>query len=114
LAALVELGQWPSARGEIETMLARTPEDPQLRFLHAVALSKTGEAPSADDEREEARRLGLGYEREVALCEHLGLPPPPRPAVRPAPTVPPGPAAELTPVRPAARRVKRNGTRKRK
>jgi len=114
LAALVELGQWPSARGEIETMLSRTPEDPQLRFLHAVALSKTGEAGASGEEREEARRLGLAYDREVTLCEHLGLPPPPRPAV-PAPgAAPAGPAGEPVTGRSPPRRGKRNGTRKRK
>jgi tetratricopeptide (TPR) repeat protein len=118
LAALVDLGEWPSARGEIESMLTRTPEDPQLRFLHSVALTKTGAAPQGEAEREEARRLGLPYEREVALCEHLGLaPPPPRATVvaRAAPPVT-APTSEEAPeaARPSARRGKRNGTRKRK
>ncbi len=80
VAALVDLGDWPSARIEIEAMLARTPEEPQLRFLHGVALERTGSAALGAADREEARRLGLPYEREVALCEQLGLAPPPRPA----------------------------------
>jgi Tetratricopeptide repeat len=87
LAALIDLGDWRGARTEIEAMLAPSPEDPQLRFLHAVALSHTGEKALASEEREEARRLGLTYEREASLCQHLGLPPPPRPA--PAPAAPP-------------------------
>lgn len=89
VAALVDLGDWRSARVELEAMLARTPEDPQLRFLHAVALSKTGEPKLGEEEREEARRLGLPYEREVSLCEHLGLPKPPAPS--PGSSVPPPP-----------------------
>ncbi len=79
VAALVDLGDWPSARVELEAMLARTPEDPQLRFLHAVSLTKTGEPKLGEEEREEARRLGLAFEREAALCEHLGLEAPPPP-----------------------------------
>jgi len=93
LAALVDLGDWSGARSEIEALLAKTPEEPQLRFLHSVALSRTGERAKADDEREEARRLGLSYEREAALCKHLGLPvpEPPRAPESPAePAVPPG------------------------
>jgi Tetratricopeptide repeat len=80
VAALVDLGDWRSARVEIEAMLARTPEDPQLRFLHGVALERTGSAALGAADRDEARRLGLPYEREAALCQHLGLPVPPRPA----------------------------------
>ncbi len=76
LAALVELGDWRGARIEVEAMLARSPEEPQLRFLHSVALSRTGEPSLGEEEREEARRLGLPLDREVALCRHLGLPPP--------------------------------------
>ncbi len=95
VAALVELGDWPSARVEIEAMLARTPEEPQLRFLHGVALERTGAAALGAADREEARRLGLAYEREAALCQHLGLPAPPRPLAS---------AAKLT-VPPAARVV---------
>ncbi len=80
VAALVDLGDWPSARVEIEAMLSRTPEDPQLRFLHSVALTRTGRADLGEEEREEARRLGLPFDREVSLCEHLGLPAPKPPA----------------------------------
>ncbi len=79
IAALVDLGDWQSARVEIEAMLARTPEDPQLRFLHGVALERTGSAALGAADRDEARRLGLTYDREAVLCEQLGLPPPPRP-----------------------------------
>jgi tetratricopeptide (TPR) repeat protein len=93
VAALVDLGDWRSARIEIEAMLTRTPEDPQLRFLHGVALERTGSSALGAADRDEARRLGLPYEREVALCQHLGLPPPPRPV-----------AVEV-PVPPAARRA---------
>jgi len=80
VAALVDLGDWRSARVEIEAMLARTPEEPQLRFLHGVALERTGSASLGAADREEARRLGLTYEREAALCQQLGLSPPPKPA----------------------------------
>jgi hypothetical protein len=90
LAALVDLGDWSAARVEIEAMLARTPEDPSLRFLRSVALERTGHAPEGRRERREARKLGLEYEREVALCKHLGLPPPPPPEPE-APTVAPPP-----------------------
>jgi Flp pilus assembly protein TadD len=95
VAALVDLGDWRSARVELEAMLSRTPEDPQLRFLHAVSLSKTGESRLGGEEREEARRLGLTHDREIALCEHLGLPPPARPR----------PSEALTPAAPVAAAV---------
>jgi len=87
VAALIDLGDWAAARAEIEAMLARTPEEPQLRFLHAAALSHTGNKALGEEEREEARRLGLTLEREAALCQHLGLPPPTRPAETSAPVV---------------------------
>jgi tetratricopeptide (TPR) repeat protein len=80
LAALVELGDWDAARVEVEAMLEATPEDPQLRFLRSAALARTGEKEAAERERAEARALGLSYEREATLCQHLGLPPPPPPA----------------------------------
>ena len=76
LAALIEAGDWPGARIEIEALLRTTPEDPQLRFLRSEALRKTGEKEKGEEERLEARRLGLTFERETALCRHLGLPPP--------------------------------------
>jgi tetratricopeptide (TPR) repeat protein len=103
VAALIELGDWRGARVEIEALLERTPEDAQLRFLHAVALSKTGASRDGEQERAESRRLGLPWEREVALCQHLGLPIPERPSgeVGP-PTAPPRPVAPVP--RAAARR----------
>ncbi|MGI0070721.1 MAG: tetratricopeptide repeat protein [Thermoplasmata archaeon] len=79
VAALVELGDWAAARVELDAMLAATPEDPQLRFLHSVALLRTGEGTAAESERSEARALGLTFERESTLCQHLGLPPPAAP-----------------------------------
>lgn len=85
VAALVDLGDWAGARIEIEAMLNRTPEDPSLRFLHSVALERTGRKSVGLAERREARRLGLTYEREAALCQHLGLPPPPPPEPPPLP-----------------------------
>ncbi len=87
LAALIELGEWAGAKTEIEALLSKTPEEPQLRFLHAQALLRTGDKAKGQEERLEARRLGLTYEREAALCQHLGLPPPEAP-VSPE-TVPP-------------------------
>jgi len=110
VAALVDLGDWASARVEIEAMLARTPEDPQIRFLHAVALEKTGANVKGRSEREEARRLGLTYEREAALCQHLGLPPPPPPAE--APATPPARTARRTVAGAAVRRAARSKSTK--
>ncbi len=112
VAALVDLGDWPAARVEIEAMLAERPEDPQLRFLHAVALDRTGEPGAADRERQESRTLGLTHEREAALCQHLGLPPPPLPgATAPAPPGRSRPRARASPRarsprRPVARRTR--------
>ncbi|HYA57912.1 MAG TPA: tetratricopeptide repeat protein [Thermoplasmata archaeon] len=128
LAALVDLGDWKGARVELEAMLSRTPEDPQLRFLHAIALERTGSSSLGNEEREEARRLGLTYEREAALCQHLGLPPPARPAeaagtlVAPAVArrpsvprrVPAPPKAARSPSRTAPKPAKGRATRKRK
>jgi tetratricopeptide (TPR) repeat protein len=91
VAALIELGDWGAARIEVEAMLSGTPEDPPLRFLHSVTLAHTGEKEAGAHEREEARALGLTYERESALCTHLGLPPPPPPET--ASPTPVGPAA---------------------
>jgi tetratricopeptide (TPR) repeat protein len=101
VAALIDLHDWAAARVEIEAMLNLTPEDPSLRFLHAVALEQTGRRPVGQAERKEARRLGLTYEREVALCQHLGIPPPPPP--------PPeaGPETAATPKRKASSRPPR-------
>jgi tetratricopeptide (TPR) repeat protein len=103
VAALVDLGDWPSAQREIEAMLSHTPEDAQLRFLHSVALEKTGSGAAAERERTEARRLGLPFEREVALCEHLGLATPPRSSrATPEPaTTAPAPSKRPRKARPA-------------
>ncbi|HYB80023.1 MAG TPA: tetratricopeptide repeat protein [Thermoplasmata archaeon] len=76
LAALIEVGDWPGARVEIEALLRKTPEEPQLRFLHSEALRRMGEKDKGEEERLEARRLGLTFDRETALCRHLGLPAP--------------------------------------
>lgn len=96
LAALIDLGDWSGARTEIEALLDKTPEEPQLRFLHSVALSHTGEKPKGEEERLEARRLGLSYEREAALCKHLGLPVPESPeATAPPPSVAPARAPKV-------------------
>ncbi|MGA7476243.1 MAG: tetratricopeptide repeat protein [Thermoplasmata archaeon] len=94
LAALIELGDWARAKTEIEALLAKTPEEPQLRFLHSEALARTGDKTKGQEERLEARRLGLTYEREAALCKHLGLPvpePPTPPEAAVPPSAPPAP-----------------------
>jgi tetratricopeptide (TPR) repeat protein len=107
LAALIELKDWPSARIEIEALLARTPEQPQLRFLHSVALRQAGKPDLADEEREEARRLGLSYDQESTLCQHLGLPPPPRPPPPPERVAPPsGPSRRVRRTRARAREMR--------
>jgi tetratricopeptide (TPR) repeat protein len=98
VAALVDLGDWAGARVEIEALLAGRPEDAQLRFLHGVALERTGKPEDGARERAEARTLGLPYEREVALCQHLGLPPPPKPEGEAMPTG--AGAAPILPSRP--------------
>ncbi len=103
LAALIDEGDWAGARGEIEALLRKTPEEPQLRFLHSEALHRTGEMTKGEEERQEARRLGLTFEREVALCKHLGIPPPEPPA--PAEAIPSTPeVAPVTGVPPRAAR----------
>ena len=96
IAALIEEKHWDEARREIEEMLRTTPEDPQIRFLHAASLWKTGATAEGDRERDRARELGLLPEREAALSERLGLPPPKRvppaartPAARPTVRIPP-------------------------
>lgn len=114
LAALVDLGEWRSALVEIDAMLLVTPEDPQLRFLKGVALEKTGDASRGAREREEARRLGLPYERETALCQHLGLPvpAPPTPGQVPPPSARPPPAPPAGAAKPArSSRAKSEATR---
>ena len=88
VAALIAESRWPDARRELGTMLETTPEDPQLRFLHAVSLWKTGATSEGDRERDHARSLGLTWERERALYDHLGLPPPPPPTEAATPPSP--------------------------
>jgi tetratricopeptide (TPR) repeat protein len=116
VAALIALADWRGARIELEALLERTPEDAQLRFLHAVALEHTGAAREGERERANARFLGLPYDREVSLCQHLGIPvaPPPvsastlapgptRPKARPRPTQKGRPPARRAANPPSAR-----------
>jgi tetratricopeptide (TPR) repeat protein len=105
VAALVDLNDWAGARIEIETLLQRTPEDAQLRFLLGVSKSKLGKEREGAKERAEARALGLTLERETVLCQHLGLPPPSAPNAREVARVPrksPAPARRTgsSPARP--------------
>jgi tetratricopeptide (TPR) repeat protein len=118
VAALVEAGRWPEVEPELKVMLNSTPEDARLRFLHAVALEKTDHEAEGHRELERARSLGLEYEAERALSQHLGLPPPTRPmdAIRVAP---PGAGPIVAPVpRSSARRSgaskKKTGSRSRR
>ena len=103
LAALIDLGDWSGARTEIEALLAKTPEEPQLRFLHAIALSRTGEKGKGDEERLESRRLGLSFDQETSLCRHLGLPAPEPPAAESAPSTPAATPVAPRTARPRAR-----------
>jgi tetratricopeptide (TPR) repeat protein len=106
VAALVAEGKWTEARREIETMVRETPEDPRVRFLHAAALIKTGGAAAGEKERAKARSLGLTYEQETALSEHLGLPKPERSvaseAAAPTPLAP-AENVRISPRKPAGR-----------
>ena len=104
IAALISQGHWAAARDEIAQMLRDQPEDPQMRFLHSVALEKTGAAKEAGLERDRARRLGLDPTRERALCAHLGLPIPDVPIEAPSgPGVPPPPRSTSEIPRPPPR-----------
>jgi tetratricopeptide (TPR) repeat protein len=109
VAALIAQGHWGDARDEIARMLQARPEDPQMRFLHSVALEKTGAAREATAERDRARRLGLDPARERSLCVHLGLPvrdiPPAAPADSPARDPEPTqvPTAPSRPARPPSK-----------
>ncbi len=96
VAALVDLNDWAGARVEIEALLDRTPEDAQLRFLLGAAQSKLGFEREGAKEREEARALGLPFDREVVLCQHLGLPPPTPRGESAAPVPQPAPRRALT------------------
>ena len=117
VAALVDLGDWAGARVEIEALLAGTPEDAQLRFLHGVALERTGEPAEGAKERAEARTLGLPYDREASLCQHLGLPVPTKPATEPTTGMPVPPASSTvraTPPRARARTLRAKPAARRK
>jgi tetratricopeptide (TPR) repeat protein len=86
IAAEIDAGDWTGARSQLETMLRKTPENPRLRFLHGVTLSRTGADPAGERERERARELGLTLDEERSLAGHVGLPePPPRAAPGPRP-----------------------------
>lgn len=80
VAALVDAGRWSEVAPELKVMLSASPEDARLRFLHGAALEKTGHEVEGKRELERARALGLEFETERALSQHLGLPAPVRPA----------------------------------
>lgn len=101
VAALIAESHWPEALAEIDLLLRSAPEDPQLRFLRSAALGKTGDEAGAAEEVARARRLGLTFEREKSLCEHLHLPAPVEPAAG-APVASPPPARPRRPARRAA------------
>lgn len=108
IAALIEEKHWEEARREIEEMLRSTPEDPQIRFLHAASLWKTGSSEEGDKERDRARSLGLPFERESALSDRLGLPHPKAPPTAVAtPVAPPRAARRARAAPPPARRPAR-------
>jgi tetratricopeptide (TPR) repeat protein len=79
VAALVEGGRWSEVIPELTTMLESSPEDARLRFLHGAALGKIGREPEGQRELDRARALGLDFDTERALSQHLGLPEPKRP-----------------------------------
>jgi tetratricopeptide (TPR) repeat protein len=115
MAALIAQNEWRAARLEIETMLVPNPEDPSLRFLHAVALDRTGSPGAGNEERDHARQLGLTYERESALCGYLGIPPPTPPPLPPVPEPTESlPNVDTLPPLPRDRPVARSGGSKRK
>ncbi|MCI4350497.1 MAG: hypothetical protein L3K15_03170 [Thermoplasmata archaeon] len=97
LAALLAERQWADAKKEVALMLRTTPDDPQLRFLLGVATAEGGNRGAGEREKQAARALGLTWEREKALCDHLGLeaPPPPAPGAPP----PTAASAHRAPVR---------------
>jgi tetratricopeptide (TPR) repeat protein len=85
VATLVDHHRWSEAKPEIERLLRRAPEDARLRYLHALALERTGDPGRALEARAAARRLGLTETAERGLLEHLGLPvPPAEPSAAPA------------------------------
>jgi tetratricopeptide (TPR) repeat protein len=81
VAALIDSSRWSEVTPELKVMLAASPEDARLRFLHGAALAKTGHEMEGQRELERARGLGLEYETERALSQHMGLPPPTRAAI---------------------------------
>jgi tetratricopeptide (TPR) repeat protein len=101
LAALLTEKRWSEARKEVAVMLRASPDDPQLRFLLGVATSEGGNRSVGEREKQAARALGLSWEREKALCDHLGLdaPPPPTSATHSAPKSKPRPPASTRPRR---------------
>ncbi|MCI4353516.1 MAG: tetratricopeptide repeat protein [Thermoplasmata archaeon] len=116
VAALVEGGHWSEVTPELEVMLRKTPEDARLRFLHGAALGKTGHETAGKLERDRARGLGLEFETERALSQHLGLPEPERPSgtepARPASASrgSPTPPARRPPSTPARRKARKTRT----
>jgi len=117
VAALVAENNWSVAKGEIETMVRATPEDPKVRFLRAAALLKTGHAAEGEKERSQSRLLGLTFEQECALSDHLSLPRPERPPEVPGAAPPPTPAAPVArpkPIRKPAKRAAKTPARQRK
>jgi tetratricopeptide (TPR) repeat protein len=111
IAALLEHHHWEAARAEIALMLETVPEDARLRFLHAIALERSGDARAAAAERDRARALGLPGPLEDQLSRQLGVEAPERPepvspipasVAAPPPPEPPAPApASAAPGRPA-------------
>ena len=111
VAALVEASRWSEVTPELRRMLEAAPEDARLRFLYGAALEKTGHETEGKRELERARALGLEYEAELSLTQHLGLPPPDRPArlasVRPMIVAQPEPAPKVGPRRRSGKSRKR-------
>jgi len=95
VAALVDAGRWTEVTPELKAMLDTTPEDARLRFLHGAALEKTGHEAEGRRELDRARALGLEFETEQALSQHLGLPAPARPPGTPRRILPKVPRATL-------------------
>lgn len=94
LAALMFEKNWSEARTEVEAMLTSTPEEPQLRFLHGVSLTESGATAEGEREKQRGRELGLTWDRERALLEHLGLPVP-APPIRGVPSAPTSAPSEV-------------------
>ena len=112
VAALVAGAKWSEVTPELQNMLETSPEDARLRFLHGAALEKTGHELEGHKEIERARTLGLEYEAERALCQHLGLPQPQRPAGLAGPAPAARKVLRPTPARRAEPPQKASRTRK--